>query len=332
LKLYCATTNPGKLREFQSALANSFEVESLPGLKSIPPPEETGATFEENAIQKALYYSKHVDGYLFVDDSGLAVDALGGAPGVYSARFAGPNATDGDNNRLLLLRMRDVTDRRARFVCVVALAESGRLIRTFRAEVEGQLTGEPRGPNGFGYDPLFFYPPFGCTFGEAPLDRKMQVSHRARALQAMREYFDRSPGKLFEEETTMSETDPLLGPMESDEHREICGVQVDVGRTGAARVKRLIYPPGYHWANEMSALMGSKLCMHAHVGFMAHGQINVRFADGCVEEFKAPKFVHVEPGHEGWVVGDEPAVLIEFDFEGDTVNRLAVPQVHKHGG
>ena len=77
--------------------------------------------------------------------------------------------------------------------------------------------------------------------------------------------------------------------------------------------------------------MGSKYCMHAHVGFMAHGQINVRFADGCVVEYKAPKFVQVEPGHEGWVVGDEPAVLIEFDFEGDTVNRLGVPQVHKHG-
>jgi XTP/dITP diphosphohydrolase len=331
LKLYCATTNPGKLREFQTAFESSLQVEPLPGLKSIPPPEETGATFEENAIQKARYYSKHVGGYLFVDDSGLAVDALSGAPGVYSARFAGPNATDDDNNRLLLLRMRGVTDRRARFVCVVALAKSGRLLRTFRGEVEGQLTDAPRGAHGFGYDPLFFYPPFASTFGEARLDRKMQVSHRARALQAMREYFDYNPGKLFEEETTMSETDPLLGPMESDEHREICGVQVDVGRTGAARVKRLIYPPGYHWANEMSALMGTKLCMHAHVGFMARGQINVRFADGCVEEFKAPRFVHVEPGHEGWVVGDEPAVLIEFDFEGDTVNRLAVPQVHKHG-
>lgn len=128
----------------------------------------------------------------------------------------------------------------------------------------------------------------------------------------------------------MPETDPLLAPVEADEHREMCGVQVDVARAGAARVKRLIYPPGYHWANEMSALVGSKYCMHAHVGFMARGQINVRFADGCVEEFKAPKFVHVEPGHEGWVVGDEPAVLIEFDFEGDTVNRLAIPRLHQH--
>jgi XTP/dITP diphosphohydrolase len=188
MKLYCATTNRGKLREFQMAMENSFQVESLPGLALIPPCEETGATFEENAIQKALYYSKHCDEYLFVDDSGLAVDALGGAPGVYSARFAGANATDEANNQLLLDRMRGVSDRTARFVCVVALAESGRLLRTFRGEVEGQITTEPRGTNGFGYDPIFFYQPFGCTFGEAPLNRKMDVSHRSRALGAMREY------------------------------------------------------------------------------------------------------------------------------------------------
>jgi XTP/dITP diphosphohydrolase len=190
LKLYCATTNRGKLREFQMALQDSFQVESLPGLASIPPCEETGTTFEENAIQKALYYSKHCGQYLFVDDSGLEVDALGGAPGVYSARFAGPHASDTANNQLLLDRMRGVSDRAARFVCVVALAESGRLLRTFRAEVEGELTTAPQGSNGFGYDPLFFYQPFGCTFGEAPLHRKMEVSHRSPALQAMREYLN----------------------------------------------------------------------------------------------------------------------------------------------
>lgn len=188
MRLYCATTNPGKLREFRSAIEDSFDVEPLPGLGSIPVCEETGATFEENAIQKALYYSKHVDGYLFVDDSGLKVDALGGAPGVYSARYAGPGATDEANNRLVLERMRGVQDRTARFVCVVALAESGRLVHIFRAAVEGLLTEAPRGTNGFGYDPIFFYPPFGCTFGEAPLERKMEVSHRAQALRALREY------------------------------------------------------------------------------------------------------------------------------------------------
>jgi XTP/dITP diphosphohydrolase len=191
-KLYCATTNRGKLREFQMALRDSIPVEPLPGLESIAVCEETGATFEENAVQKALYYSKHCDGYLFVDDSGLEVDALGGAPGVYSARFAGPNATDADNNQLLLEKMRGLADRNARFVCVVALAESGQLVGTFRGEVEGQLLEAPRGHNGFGYDPLFFYPPFECSFGEAPAQRKMEVSHRAQALRKMRAYLEES--------------------------------------------------------------------------------------------------------------------------------------------
>lgn len=188
MRLYCATTNPGKLREFRLGLTDSMEVETLPKLGSIEPCEETGTTFEENAIQKALYYSKHCDGLLFVDDSGLEVDALGGAPGVYSARYAGPDATDEANNRLLLDRMRGIRERTARFVCVVALAKSGQLVRTFRGEVEGLLAEGQRGVNGFGYDPLFYYPPFGCTFGEAPLERKMDVSHRSRALHSMRDY------------------------------------------------------------------------------------------------------------------------------------------------
>ncbi len=139
MRIYCATTNPGKLREFRRALEESIEVEILPGLKSIPVCDETGATFEENAIQKALYYSKHREGYLFAEDSGLEVDALGGQPGVYSARFAGVGASDEANNRLLIERMRGMPDRVARFVCVVALAESGQLVRTFRGEVEGKL-------------------------------------------------------------------------------------------------------------------------------------------------------------------------------------------------
>lgn len=190
MKLYCATTNRGKQREFQKALQDSISVEPLPGLESIAPPEETGATFEDNAVEKVLYYSKFCAGYLFVDDSGLEVDALDGAPGVYSARFAGPNATDAANNQLVLDKMRGIADRTARFVCVVALAERGRLLRTFRGEVEGRLVDAPLGGNGFGYDPLFFYPPFGCTFGEAPLERKMEVSHRSKALRKMRTYLE----------------------------------------------------------------------------------------------------------------------------------------------
>ncbi len=187
MKLYCATTNPGKLAEFRLATGR-LELETLPGLRDLPPCEETGATFEENAVQKAHYYSLHAPGPLFVDDSGLEVRALDGAPGVLSARFAGDGATDEANNRLLLERLHGVEDRSARFVCVVALAEAGKLIRTFRGTVEGRIAEAPRGANGFGYDPLFFYPPFNRTFGEVSAEQKLQVSHRSKALRAMVEY------------------------------------------------------------------------------------------------------------------------------------------------
>jgi len=180
--VYCATSNPGKLREFQLA-APDFDVRTLP--RPVPPPEEHGETFEENAIAKAEYYGSFVEGYLFADDSGLEVDALGGAPGVHSARYAGPDATDADNNRLLLSRLAGVTDRRARFVCCIALVKDGRLVRTFRGAVEGRILDGPRGSGGFGYDPLFYYEPYARTFGEAAIGDKMLVSHRAQALQAM---------------------------------------------------------------------------------------------------------------------------------------------------
>ena len=184
--VYCATTNPGKLREFRLA-APDFDIRSLPA--SIPAPEERGATFEEIAGNKALAYAPYVAAdYLFADDSGLEVDALGGAPGIYSARFAGPDATDDANNALLLDRLRGVTDRTARFVCAIGLVQDGALVRTFRGAVEGRILDAPRGSNGFGYDPLFFYPPFGCSFGEASIEQKMRVSHRAKALGAMFTY------------------------------------------------------------------------------------------------------------------------------------------------
>jgi len=180
--VYCATSNPGKLREFQLA-ARDFDVRALP--EHVPPPEEHGATFEENAIAKAEYYGRFANGYLFADDSGLEVDALGGEPGVHSARYAGPEATDEENNALLLRRLDGAANRAARFVCVIALVNRGRLVRTFRAAVEGRILDGPRGEAGFGYDPLFYYEPFGCTFGEAPIEDKMKVSHRAQALAKM---------------------------------------------------------------------------------------------------------------------------------------------------
>ncbi len=189
MRLYCATTNPGKLREFRLAAERlgqgRFEIVSLPDVAAIEPPEETGHTFEQNAVQKALYYSAHAPGPLFADDSGLEVDALGGAPGVHSARFAGPAATDEANNLLVLERLGPAIGRTGRFVCAIALAEKGKLLRTFRGAVEGLILDAPRGPNGFGYDPLFYYPPFGCSFGEVSGERKLTVSHRGRALDAM---------------------------------------------------------------------------------------------------------------------------------------------------
>ena len=137
---------------------------------------------------KAVAYGQHVDGYLFADDSGLEVDALSGAPGVHSARYAGESATDLENNALLLRNLVGVENRTARFVCVIALVKEGKPVKTFRGSVEGQILEVPRGTGGFGYDPLFFHEPFGCTFGEAPIGDKMLVSHRAQALNAMFAY------------------------------------------------------------------------------------------------------------------------------------------------
>jgi XTP/dITP diphosphohydrolase len=180
LIIHCGTSNKGKLREFQLA-TSKFELRSI----DAPPPEEHGATFEETSIDKTLYYARLAKGYVFADDSGLEVDALGGAPGVHSARYAGPHATDEANNALLLSNLRGVENRSARFVCSIALALDGAIVKTFRGVVEGRIIDAARGAHGFGYDPLFLYEPFGCTFGEASDTQKMAVSHRAQALSAM---------------------------------------------------------------------------------------------------------------------------------------------------
>jgi XTP/dITP diphosphohydrolase len=189
VKIYCATGNPGKLREFRLAgELLGIDVEPLAGLKSIAAPEENGATFEENARIKAAYYSRFAPGPLFADDSGLEVDALNGAPGVWSARYAGSDATDAANNRLLLERLGDNPHQTGRFVCVIALAEGGDVRATFRGAVEGEILHEPRGLGGFGYDPLFYYAPFGCSFGEVDGPKKFDVSHRGQALRALLQY------------------------------------------------------------------------------------------------------------------------------------------------
>ena len=123
---------------------------------------------------------------------------------------------------------------------------------------------------------------------------------------------------------------PLHAPVRNAERRQLGHVTLEVARAGAARVKRMIYPPGFHWAKDMKAVVGTELCMHAHVGFLVSGEIHIEYADGCVVEFKAPQVVAIEPGHDGWVVGREPVVMVEFDFERDTVSRTGMPAEHRH--
>src|SRR5688572_23634169 len=123
----------------------------------------------------------------------------------------------------------------------------------------------------------------------------------------------------------MSTTDPLLAPMNAAQHREVGGVHIDVVPAGSARVKRMVYPAGFRWSTHIKPVVGSELCMHGHVGFLARGQIHIQYADGCTLEFTAPQVIAIEPGHDGWVVGEDAAVVIEFDFESDTIERLGMP-------
>lgn len=193
MRLRCATTNRGKLAEFNLAAASAgIEILPLDNLKSLPECVEDGRTFEENAIKKALYYSAWTDDALIADDSGLEVDALGGEPGVRSARYS-PQGTDAANNALLLENLRGEAIRTARFVCVIALARRGELIAVFHGEVDGRILDAPRGVAGFGYDPLFFYEPFGLTFGEASEESKLAVSHRGRAFERLLAYLQSNP-------------------------------------------------------------------------------------------------------------------------------------------
>jgi XTP/dITP diphosphohydrolase len=187
-KLLIATLNPGKLRELARALRpEGIEVVGLDQLDDMTPVEETGTTFEENARIKAEGYSRRTDLLVLADDSGLEVDALDGAPGVESARYGGPGLDDAGRSRLLLDALKDVPDparRTARFRCVLAVARAGRTLATFSGVVQGRINEEPRGPNGFGYDPLFFHPPSGCTTAELSPGEKQQISHRGQAIRA----------------------------------------------------------------------------------------------------------------------------------------------------
>ena len=184
--LYLCSSNQGKLRELEHAAEGSgLEVRLLPNLGTIAPPDEHGCSFEENASSKAVYYSGFTDEAVLADDSGLEVDALYGAPGVYAARYAGGDATDADNINLLLANLGNTTARTARFACVLAMARNGALITTARGHVDGEILPMPRGANGFGYDPVFYYPPAQRSFAEMSADEKLAVSHRGRAMREM---------------------------------------------------------------------------------------------------------------------------------------------------
>jgi hypothetical protein len=130
--------------------------------------------------------------------------------------------------------------------------------------------------------------------------------------------------------TPSRSTDVLLAPLKDVVRRDVGHVRLEVARAGAARVKRMIYPPGFRWSGDMKPVVGTDLCMHAHVGFLARRRFHIEYPDGCRVECKAPQVVAIEPGHDGWVVGNEPVVFIEFDFEGDTIARLGMPERHRH--
>jgi XTP/dITP diphosphohydrolase len=196
VKLLLATTNRGKLGEIFPMLAGlPIEVQTLGDYPPVAPPEETGSTFAENARQKALFYADHVRSLTVAEDSGLEIDRLGGRPGVHSARFGG-DTTYPEKFTLIEEELRHVPaeDRTARFVCALAVAEGGRIVFEARGTVEGLIAAEPRGTGGFGYDPIFYYPPFGGTLAEAG-DRKSSVSHRAKAFRQLRAFLE---GRLRE--------------------------------------------------------------------------------------------------------------------------------------
>jgi XTP/dITP diphosphohydrolase len=188
VNLLIGTSNPGKLAEFRAALNGvPIHLLSLPSLGTGPRIAEDGATFEENALKKARTLANFSGWLTLADDSGLEVEALNGAPGIYSARYSGEAANDARNNEKLLAELLPVPAERrnARFVCVLALCApnlNGVDEWTVREQCEGRIALTPKGANGFGYDPLFFFPPLGKTFGELDRDAKSMVSHRGKAL------------------------------------------------------------------------------------------------------------------------------------------------------
>ena len=192
VRLYLASSNPGKLAEFRALAAASappvqVELALLPDVESLPAFEESAPTFAENAAGKALHYSRLQEGLVFADDSGLVVPALGGAPGVHSARYAGADATNSQRIEKLLgeLRGRAAEERSAHFVCAIALAKRGRALAIVTDRADGQILEAPRGSGGFGYDPVFYFPAARETFAELSAEEKNRHSHRGKAFRKL---------------------------------------------------------------------------------------------------------------------------------------------------
>jgi XTP/dITP diphosphohydrolase len=193
MQLYLASSNPGKLAEFKGMVGSrpALTLGLLPDFSSFPAFDEKAPTFSENAAGKALHYSQFTDVRIVADDSGLVVPALGGIPGVRSARYAGPDATDRERYKKLLVEMRDLTgpERRAHFVCAIAVAQNMRPIAVITARVDGQVLESPRGENGFGYDPIFEVIELRKTFAELSADQKNDIGHRGKAFRRLLEIF-----------------------------------------------------------------------------------------------------------------------------------------------
>ena len=188
------------MREYRVLGAgNPVEIETLPGFAEIAAFDESAPTFAENSAGKAIHYSQFTDELLIADDSGLVVPSLGGAPGVHSARYAGPRATDADRVRKLLDEMRGKSgdERRARFVCVLTLAREGSAMAVFSDSVEGVIATEPRGDGGFGYDPVFYFPKLGRTYAEISREEKNEYSHRGRAFRKLVQFLGTSNFRDF---------------------------------------------------------------------------------------------------------------------------------------
>ncbi|MDZ7667345.1 MAG: XTP/dITP diphosphatase [Desulfotignum sp.] len=190
--LVLASTNKGKTREIQDLLKDfPLDIKNLTDFGPIPPVIEDGATFDDNAYKKAAFTARILGYPAMADDSGLCVEALDGAPGVWSARYAGDHATDAENVAKLLADLAPHDNRKAAFECVISIAVPTGAALTYEGRCEGIITREPAGDNGFGYDPLFFYPAFGKTFAQVPMEQKAQVSHRGIALKQVAEEMDK---------------------------------------------------------------------------------------------------------------------------------------------